>query len=226
MSLISGIWGAEASSSAGKAQASSIKKAAQMQLQGQREAIAAAEKALAKQIELNEPFRQAGVQALPKLIAEIDAGAPTFDDYVQSPEAAAIREQELKDMSIATERTAAAKGNLFAPATQIELQKRANIVTASSKLGQYENALQRRERQLSRETDLVNIGRGAATEQASDVGAAGSNISNIIQGTSDKLSNLATEAGNARASSYINSSNAISNASNKAVEGYMLYSML
>ena len=219
MSVISGIFQASATRSASNAQESATNKASELSLQGQREAIAAAEKALERQIELNEPFRQSGLVALPKLIEEIIAGAPTFDEFVASPEAAAIREQELKDMSVATERSAAAKGNLFAPATQQALQDKALQKTRASKLGQYDNALAIRESDLTRKTDLVNIGRGASTSQAAAVGQTGANVSNVIANTSGQLQNLATEAGAARASGYINQGNIIKSASNSAVEG-------
>jgi hypothetical protein len=215
--------GMYSSSQASSAMAGATKGAQRRILTAQREAIAADEKALERQIELNEPFRQMGLDVIPQLMLEIKSGAPTFDEFVQSPEAASIREQELNDIRIATERSAAAKGNLFAPSTQMELQKRAMQITASSKLGQYENVLSRRDRQLNDEFNLVNIGRGATTQQTGAIRDSGSNISNIISNTGTNMANLDMAKGEARASGYINTGNVIGNAITSGVSNYLSY---
>jgi hypothetical protein len=212
---IGSLIGGDAAGKSADAQIEGANLASSTELQAQREAIEAQEKAIERQIELNEPFRLAGVEALPALIKEIEAGAPTFDDFMNSPEAAAIREQELEDIRIATERSAASKGNLFAPATQIELQKRAMDITSASKLGQYQNVLARRRNDINDRFNIVNIGRGAATTQASDIGASGSNISNIITSTGSKVADNFQDAGAARASRYINRGNLYGNAVNQ-----------
>ena len=222
-SVLSAGVGMYSSSKAASAMAGATKGAQRRMLTAQREAIAAEEKALERQIELNEPFRQMGLDIIPQLMSEIKSGAPTFDEFVQSPEAAAIREQELNDIRIATERSAAAKGNLFAPSTQQELQRRAMQITASSKLGQYENVLSRRDRQLNDEFNLVNIGRGATTQQAGAVGASGSNISNIISNTGTNMANLDMARGEARATGYINTGNVVGNAINSGASNYLSY---
>lgn len=143
------------------------------------------------------------------LLGKIIAGAPTFDEFVQSPEAAAIREQELADMTRATERTAAARGRLFAPSTQLELQDRAMQKTRASKLGQFDNALSRRQQDIGNLLNLVNVGRGATTQQVGNVGAAGTNIANVIGRTAQSVGQNQLAAGQARASGFLNSRNII-----------------
>ena len=215
----SALVGAYSSSKASSAMTGATKGAQKRQMQMQREIMAHEKETLERQIELNEPFRQMGLDAIPQLMSEIKSGAPTFDEFVQSPEASAIREQELTDIRTATERSAAAKGNLFAPSTQQELQKRAMQITASSKLGQYENVLSRRDRQLNDEFNLINIGRGATTQQAGAIRDSGSNISNIISNTGTNMANLDMAKGEARASGYINTGNAITS----GVSNYLSY---
>ena len=222
----SAIIGARASDKATRARVQATEKATDTTLIAQRESIAAQERALERVIALNEPFRQAGLSALTTLEAEIEAGAPTFDEFVQSPEAAAIREQELADITKATERTAAARGTLFAPSTQLALQDRALVKTRASKLGQFENVLSRRQSELSNLTNLVNIGRGATTQQATAVGGTGANISNIISSTGAGVAGLQTSAGEARASGFINTGNILSKGVSTFAEDLALSNIL
>lgn len=211
-SIITGVVASKSASKAAKAQKEGIETAAATQLEAQKLAIASQEAALEKQIELNKPFHEAGVAAIEQLQLEVESGAPTFDEFVQSPEAAALREQELADITKATERSAAARGNLFAPRTQLELQERALQKTRASKFGQFDEATERRDKQLNRLTDLVNIGRGASTQSGQAIGQAGTNISNIITGTGENIASGQIAAGDATASGYINTSNAITSA--------------
>jgi hypothetical protein len=224
--LLSTAVGVYSANKAADAQMAGMDSAAQAQLIAQREAIASNEKMLERQIELNEPFREAGVQALKRYSAEVTQGAPTFDEFIQSPEAAKIRMQELKDITKATERSAAARGNLFAPSTQEALQDRALQKTASSKLGQYEMSLQRRQADIDNLGNIVNVGRGATMSNVQAIGQAGGSNANIITNTGNNLANLNAAAGEARASGYINTSNAITSGVTSLASNYILSSLI
>jgi hypothetical protein len=211
-----------AADKAAGAQESAADTASRTQLQMSREAIQANERALERIIELNEPFREAGLKALDQYVAEIGAGAPTFSEFVQSPEAAAIREAELADITKAVERSAAARGNLFAPSTTQALQDEALKKTASSKLGQYEMSLQRRQSDINNIGNIVNVGQGATMQDVQAIGERTGQTAGILQNTGLAQANIATQAGNARASGYINQANAITGAISSGTSNYIL----
>lgn len=220
------IYGAKQANKAAKTSSNATVQAAEINLEGQKLSIEAQEKALERQIELNKPFYDLGVKNIGLLQKETRAGAPTFDEFVGSKEARAIRDQELADIAQATERTASARGNVFSPRTQLEIQDKALQKTAASKLGQYDTALARRNADLSRLTNLVNIGRGASTEAVGAVGSSGANISNIISSTASKVGNLTQDAGDARASGYAQAANVIGNNLNQTAGNLVLASLL
>ena len=67
-SLVSGFMGSNAAENAANTQAAAARDAAQAQLQGTRESIAAQEKAFERQVELQKPFREAGITSQNKLM--------------------------------------------------------------------------------------------------------------------------------------------------------------
>jgi hypothetical protein len=226
-SIVGGLIGKSGAEKAAKTQTSAGDRAAQMQLQAQREAIEAQERALDRQIKLYEPFRKIGIQALLRQQRQILMNKePTFRQFFYSPEAKEIRRQELEDIATATERTAAARGRVFSPATQLELQKKALQQTSASKMGQFQNVIARRERQMNRLTDLINIGRGAATGAAQASGQAGGNISNIIQSGGQTQAGLMQSAGQARASGIIGGTQSLMGATGNITSNILLNQLL
>ena len=196
---------------AGGAIASSgAKKAAAAQEQAARDAQAAQERMFQKQIELQEPFRQAGLTAQQQIMQLIgiggDQGAPGYgslakpfgkDQFEQDPGYAFRQSEGMK----ALERSAAARGGLLSGSTMKGIQRFGQDLASQ----EYQNAFNRyqveRAARLNPLQSLMGSGQSSAnvlTSAAGQYGQAGANT----------LENI----GNVRASGYIGSANALSGA--------------
>lgn len=168
--------------------------AADAQLQGSRESTAAQERMFNKQVELQEPWRKAGEQALNKLIPLTDYTKFGMDQFQADP-GYAFR---LSEGQKALDRSAAARGGLIS----------GGALKAATRYGQdmgsqeYTNAFNRyqteRAAQLQPLQSLAGVGQTSAntlSNAAANFGAAaGANAIN---------------AGNARASGYVGGANAV-----------------
>lgn len=210
--LIGSVISSESSKDASEAQVEGIEDATDATVLANRESIAAQKESLERLVELNEPFREVGLNNISKLQEKLDKGYPTFDEFVESPEAAAIRKAELDDIADAVDSSASARGNLFAPSTQLAIQDEAMKKTRSSKLGQYDSMLAREDSEINNLFNSINVGRGATTTQSNAVSRSGENVSNIINTGGTNLANLNIAAGNSRASNYVNQGNIWGNA--------------
>jgi hypothetical protein len=148
-----------------------------------------------KQVELQEPFRQVGVNALPELVAASKYEPFTMAKFQADPGYAFRLKEGLK----ALDRSAAARGGLLSGA-----QLR-GITEYGQELGSQEftNAFNRyqaeRAARLNPLQSLAGMGQTTAANVAGAAGRLGENIgSNIIGG------------GAARASSYMGMANALS----------------
>ena len=178
--------------------------AADAQLQGSRESSAAQERMFNKQVELQEPWRKAGEQALNKLIPLTDYTKFGMDQFTSDP-GYAFR---LSEGQKALERSAAARGGLIS----------GSALKAATRYGQdygsqeYQNAFNRyqteRAAQLQPLQSLAGVGQTSAntlSNAAANLGAAeGAN---------------AIGAANARASGYIGQANAL----NQGLGTYLNY---
>lgn len=168
--------------------------AAKKQLQGQREANAAQERMFNRQVELQEPFRQAGVNALPELI-EASRYTPFGMEQFQADPGYGFR---LKEGLRALENSAAARGGLLS----------GNAMRGITRYGQglasdeYTNAFNRyqaeRAARLNPLQSLAGMGQSNAATMAQQAGQYG-----------QALAQGATNMGNIRASSYMNTANAL-----------------
>jgi len=171
------------------------KSAGDTQAAATREASAAQERMFGKQVELQEPFRKVGVNALPELVAASKYEPFTMAKFQADPGYAFRLKEGLK----ALERSAAARGGLLSGA-----QMR-GITEYGQELGSQEftNAFNRyqaeRAARLNPLQSLAGMGQTTAANVAGAAGRLGENIgSNIIGG------------GAARASSYMGMANALS----------------
>lgn len=168
---------------AGKSQQEGIEGASDATLQGTRESIASQERQLERLIELQEPFREAGITALPQL-SEF-AG----QDITETP-AYQLQQEEGEE---AINRAAAARGG-FGGSSTVE------------RLGEFNRRLMASEtdKQFGRLLNLVDIGRGAATTQGSAGMQTGANIGATTMQGAGNLANLSLMGGQSRASTYSN----------------------
>lgn len=190
-SLVSGLIGGSAS-----------KKAAKIQAQAAREAIAAQKEMFAKQTELQAPFRQAGITSQNQLLtllgltggnassAEYGSAAQPFgmDQFEADPGYAFRMSEGMK----AIERSAAARGGLISGATY----KGINRFGQDAASQEYQNAFNRyqteRQARLSPLMGLTAAGQGSANALTAAAGQLG-------QGLAQGYGNL----GQAQASGYV-----------------------
>ena len=136
--------------------------------------------------ELTAPWRKAGKRALAKLEKKVYAGPGKF---TKSPG----YQFRLDEANKAIERSAAARGGLVSGRTGKELTRYSQNYATND----YDNFLNRYYQSLTPLQSLAGVGQTTASNQAAQGNQVASNVANNQM-----------EAGNARASGYINSANA------------------
>jgi hypothetical protein len=190
------------------------KKAAATQERASEKATASAKETLDKQIALQEPFRQAGITAQDQIMQYLgiggDKNAPGYgslgksfdelyggDKFQQDPGAQFRQAESLK----ALERSAAARGNLLSGATMKGITRFSQDLASQ----EYQNAFNRyqieRNAKLNPLQSLMGSGQSATNVMTGSTGQFGQNEQANIY-----------NAGQARASGYIGSANALNNA--------------
>jgi hypothetical protein len=169
-------------------------RAAKTQAQAADRATEAQERMFNRQVELQEPFRQAGVNALPELIEASRYTPFSMEQFQQDPGYAFRMREGLK----ALDRTAAARGGLLG----------GNQLRGVTQFGQdlasqeYTNAFNRyqaeRAARLNPLQSLTGMGQSTAANVAGQAGQLGQSMAGNIIG-----------AGNARASGYMGMANAL-----------------
>jgi len=189
---------------------SGASKAANAQTQAAEAAQAAQERMFEKQVELQEPFRQAGLTAQQQIMQLLgiggDKGAAGYGSlakpfgmgqFQQDPGYAFRQSEGMK----ALERSAAARGNLLSGSTMKGIQRFGQDLASQ----EYQNAFNRyqveRAARLNPLQSLMGAGQSSANVLTGAAGQAGQN----------QAQNLMA-AGQARASGYIGSANALSGA--------------
>lgn len=173
----------------------SAKSAGDTQAAATREATAAQERMFAKQVELQEPFRQVGVNALPELVAASKYEPFTMAKYQADP-GYGFR---LKEGMKALEHSAAARGGLLSGATLRGVQEYGQDLASQEFTNAFNRYQAERAARLNPLQSLAGMGQTTAANVATQAGQLGQNIgSNLIQG------------GAARASGYMGMANAAS----------------
>lgn len=208
--VASAIIGGVATLGGGFIASSGAKKAAAAQTQAAQEANAAQERMFQKQIELQEPFRQAGLSAQQRIMQLLgltpDNGAGDFasltrpfgmTDFQKDPGYAFRQSEGMK----ALDRSAAARGNLLSGSTMKGIQRFGQDLASQ----EYQNAFNR-----------YQVERAARLNPLQSLMGSGQSATNVLTGAAGQMGqNEATNlynAGAARASGYVGSANALSNA--------------
>jgi hypothetical protein len=158
-----------------------------------------------RQVELQEPFRQAGVNALPELV-EASRYTPFGMEQFQEDPGYAFR---MKEGLRALENTAAARGGLMS-GNQMRGITRFGQELGSQEFGNAFNRYQaERAARLNPLQSLTGMGQTTAANIAGQAGQFGQAMGANIIG-----------AGNARASGYIGGANALSNAVSQGLNYY------
>ena len=187
---------------------SAASQAADTQAAAAEQGTAAQERMFQKQIELQEPWRQAGIGALNKLIPLTDYKKFDMSQFQADP-GYAFR---LSEGQKALERSAAARGGLLSGATGKALTRYGQEMGSQ----EFQNAFNRyqteRAAQLQPLQSLAGVGQTSANTLTSAAGTMGSNIAEGL-----------ASAANARASGYVGGANAINQAVGQGINLYGLY---
>ena len=203
VNILGGVLGSKASKNAANTQAASAQQAADLQ-----------KEMYYKNIELQKPFRAAGLSAQNKLLdymglAPGAGGKYTKDfsmaDFQQDPGYAFRIAEGMK----ALDRTAASRGGLLSGATLRGATRYGQDMASQ----EYTNAFNRYQTNRANQLNPLQSLMGSGQTAANQVGAAGQNYAN-------QAGDAYMGAGNARASGYVGSANAWSNALGQVANTY------
>lgn len=192
------------------------KSAANTQAGATRDATAAQERMFERQVELQEPWRTAGEKALNQLSTGIEPGGEftknfTMADYTADPGYAFRLNEGIK----ALDRSAASRGGLLSGAQLKGITDYGQNAASQ----EYQNAFNRyqinRANRLQPLQSLAGVGQTATNTLTGAAGQLGQNIGNNL-----------ISAGNARASGYMGTANAVSGALNTGLNYYQGQNML
>jgi hypothetical protein len=186
--------GANASSKAAKTQAAAAGQATELERE-----------MFERNIELNAPFREAGVNALNKLVPLTDYKDFGMDQFRADPGYSFRMSEGMKGL----ERSAAARGGLLSGSMFKGIQRFGQDLASQ----EYQNAFNRygveRERRLNPLQSLAGVGQTTSRE----LGAAGTQMAGNV-------GNLITGGAAARASGYVGQANALTGALNTGLNYY------
>ena len=190
-------WMAAATIGAGLLGARSASRAADVQAQATQSAQDAQERMFNKQVELQEPFRQAGIGALNKLIPPSDYTKFGMDQFTQDPGYAFRLSEGMK----ALDRTAAQRGGLLSGSTLKGAQRYGQDLASQEYMNAFNRYQTERNAQLNPLQSLAGLGQTSTNALSGMAGQMGQNY--------------ATGYGNmgqARASGYLGGANALTSA--------------
>jgi len=196
---------AAASLASGYMGARSASKAADVQAQATQAAQDAQERMFERQVELQEPFRQAGIGALNKLIPLTDYTKFGMDQFTQDPGYAFRLSEGMKGL----ERTAAARGGLLSGSTLKAAQRYGQEMGSQEYMNAFNRYQTERAAQLNPLQSLAGVGQTAAGTLTNAYGAYGAQTGQNLQ-----------DIGSARASGYLGGQNALSSALGQAGQMY------
>ena len=204
-------WVAAATVSSALIGANASRQASSAQERAAKEGAASQERMFNKQVELQEPFRQAGVNALPELVAASKYTPFGMDQFRADPGYGFRLQEGIK----ALDRSAAARGGLLS----------GNQLRGINEFGQnlatqeYTNAFNRyqaeRNARLNPLQSLAGMGQTSTNMLSNEAGQYGQNMAQ----------NAAT-MGNIRASGYMNQANALTGAMGQGLNYYQNQQMM
>jgi hypothetical protein len=208
--LIGGGMSSRASKKASRAQQQSADQSAQLQRE-----------MFNRQVELNEPFRQAGITGQNELLRLLGLGG----DAASAGYGSLGRNYTMADLEMdpgygfrlsegmkALDRTAAARGGMMSGAALKAAGRYGQDMASQEYLNAFNRAQALKSERLGVLGSLYGAGQTAAQQVSNAAGQYGVNAGNMMM-----------ESGRARASGYIGSANAITNALGQAALGYGMF---
>jgi hypothetical protein len=226
-----GLLASSGASKAASTQAQAADQAAAAQLQASREQIAAQERMFERQVQLQEPWRAAGVNALRQMEAGAAPLPPAFTGQVNMM-ADPGYQFRLSEGLKALDRQAAARGGLIS-GSALKAAQRFGQDYASGEYGaaygraltEYDASRQRAAEEYNRLAAMSGTGQVTSGQIANAAGATGANISNILGAAGQAQAQGYLGAGQARASGYVGQANALGGALGGLGNTAMQYSM-
>jgi len=204
-SALAGMYSANRAS---KTQAQSAQQGIDAQAAATQRGIDAQERMFERQNELQEPFRQAGIGALNKLIPMSDYTKFGMDQFQADPGYGFRLSEGMK----ALDRTAAARGGLLSGSTLKGAQRYGQEMGSQEYMNAFNRYQTERNAQLNPLQSLAGLGQTSTNALSGMAGQMGQNYAtgygNIGQAMATGYGNI----GQARASGYVGGANALSSA--------------
>jgi hypothetical protein len=179
---------AEAVESAGATSAAAARYAADVQRQ-----------MFDRQVELQEPWRQAGISALNKLAPLAEQYTPFGTQQFQADPGYAFR---LSEGMKALDRSAAARGNLLSGATLRGAQRFGQDLASQEYMNAFNRYQAERAARLGPLQSLAGVGQTSAQAMGQQAGALGASLGQNYLTAGANQANAALQMGNIRASQY------------------------
>jgi hypothetical protein len=228
-----GVYG---SSRAAKTQANAARDAANAQVEAADRAANAQREMFERQVELQAPFRQAGLTAQNRLMTLLgleggEAGAPDFGRYSRDFGTADFEADpgygfRMSEGMKAIERSAAARGGLLSGSTLKGVQRFGQDLASSEYGNAYNRFYAMRNAQLNPLQSLTGQGQTSANTLTNAAGDFGKGLASTYMSMGNVEAAGATGAGQARASGYVGGANALTGALQSGMGNYLTASYL
>lgn len=196
---------------AAKEQSKAMDRATAAQAESARQSIEAQERMFERQIGLQEPFRQAGVNALPELVEASRYTPFGMEQFRQDPGYGFRLQEGLR----ALENSAAARGGLLSGNAMRGITRYGQGL-ASEEFGNAFNRYQaERAARLNPLQYLAGVGQSTTATMAGQAGNLGAGLASTYGQMGQNMAQNAMAMGNIKASSYANMANALTGGLNQ-----------
>lgn len=217
---------------AARAQASAAREAAAAQVQAAERAGDQQRAMFERQVELQAPFREAGLTAQNRLMTLLglggDTAAPDFGRYSRDFSMADFEADpgygfRMSEGMKALERSAAARGRLLSGETLKGIQRYGQDLASSEYGNAYNRFYAMRNAQLNPLQSLTGQGQTSANTLTNAAGDLGRGLAGSTMAAGQGAAAGYLGAGQARASGYVGGANALTSALQSGVPNYLMY---
>lgn len=221
------------SSRASKAQANAARDAANAQVAAAERSAQEQRAMFERQVELQEPFREAGLSAQNRLLTLLgleggEATDPNFGRYtrnfsMEDFEADPGYGFRMSEGMKAIERSAAARGGLLSGATLKGIQRFGQDLASTEYGNAYARYQANRNAQINPLQGILGQGQTSTNVLTGAAGDVGRGVGGTYMSAGNAQAAGYTGAGQARASGYVGQANALTSALQSGVPNYLMY---
>lgn len=218
-SILSGYMGSNAAQGAANTQAASADRASQLQAQAQRDSLKLQREMFDRQVALQEPFRQNGLNAQNKLMALMQGNMGrgfTSADFQKDPG----YQFRMGEGMNAIQNSAAAKGGLLSGGAMKALQKYGQDFASNEYTNAYNRFNNDNNNIFNRYASIAGQGQTASNAIGNAAGNYGNSAGNTMMSGANAIGNNLMQAGNAMAAGQVGSANAWGNALSSGINGW------